>query len=836
MKNLIFSLLFLGLFHGNAQVTLVKALTNDEVPKSDKIEYNQIFNGRVYYFNSTSTQNCRLYASDGTSAGTVLIKDLGAIYSTGNGNHSTVGSYNQTTNLFYFLRSQFLNPATGGLPTELTTELWVTDGTTGGTIKLLTKTTPYGNYSAVIPIGLFGDAFGTNPYNFNFVGNKLIFTAYDPDAANVTNNNQIAWVTDGTVAGTQPLLTANGEKIFGGALGGTKLNGKYFFGGRSQVDLSNGGYLYETDGTQTGTIKINPTAVNWYVGSIFSKPLNGKFLFWATNNLGPTLDQQNYEIWQSDGTAAGTTLFMETAAGFDSKKPYYGNVLDFVNDGEKLYFNLKQDPANNESTEIWVTDGTLSNTKKIRDASNYLVDEVHIANGHVFFEEFLQSPSQFRMVYSDGTDSGTYVVSNINNNHPSMVVYNNSLYFKEANGTAIWFGNTVADNIEMWRSDGTIANTGLFMDIYTGSVSASGYTLSNSSKPRNFFVLGDSMYFIADNSTGTKNLYKFFGNYTFNNSVNNKWDNSANWNAGALPGATDLVTVPVGFNVEIQANAYAGNAFINSPINLVTGGLNIGGALTLGEKITLNTNNLNLLGTKSFITNGSAANYIVTNNTGKVAISNLNTERATITLPIGTATNYNPITIENTGTSDTFSVNVQDGISNTSGGAVNATWNISEAVTGGSNVNVSFTWNQAQENGLFNRNTAAVGHYYNTTWNGETSSAVTGTNPYTISATNISSFSPFGVLNQSALGIEDNNFVANQIQVYPNPTTTQFYINAAERIESVEIYDVNGRKLKSVLPKTMSAEIEVTDLKSGVYFVNISTHINKNQIFKLIKN
>ncbi len=112
---------------------------------------------------------------------------------------------------------------------------------------------------------------------------------------------------------------------------------------------------------------------------------------------------------------------------------------DFVNDGEKLYFNLKQDPANNQSTEIWVTDGTLSNTKKIRDASNYLVDEVHIANGHVFFEEFLQSPSQFRMVYSDGTDSGTYVVSNINNNHPSMVVYNNSLYFKEAK----WYRNLV---------------------------------------------------------------------------------------------------------------------------------------------------------------------------------------------------------------------------------------------------------------------------------------------------------------------------------------------------------------------------------------------------------
>ena len=836
MKKLIFSLLVFGSFHCNAQVTLVKALTNDEVPKSDKIEYNQIFNGRVYYFNSTSTQNCRLYASDGTSAGTVLIKDLGAIYTTGNGNHSTVGSYNQTTNLFYFLRSQFLNPATGGLPTELTTELWVTDGTTAGTIKLLTKTTPYISYSAVIPIGLFGDAWGTNPYNFNFVGNKLIFTAYDPDAANVSLNNQIAWVTDGTVAGTQPLLTANGEKIFGGALGGTKLNGKYFFGGRSQVDLSNGGYLYETDGTQTGTIKINPTAVNWYVGSIFSKPLNGKFLFWATNNLGPTFDQQNYEIWQSDGTAAGTTLFMETAAGFDSKKPYYGNVLDFVNDGEKLYFNLKQDPANNQSTEIWVTDGTLSNTKKIRDASNYLVDEVHIANGHLFFEEFLQSPSQFRMVYSDGTNSGTYVVSNVNTNHSSMVVYNNSLYFKEANGTANWFGNTVADNIEMWRSDGTVANTGFFLDIFPGTISSSGYTISNSSKPTNFFTLGDSLYFVAQNPNNQFKLYKFFGDYTFTGTINSNWNNPNNWLAGALPGIQDNATIPSGFNINVDANAFANNLNVNSPLNLTTGNLNFRGNLNLNAPVTLNANNVNLKGKNAAILNGNAINYLTTNGAGTVNVENLNPTRGQVNLPIGTATNFNPITIENTGISDTFSVNVQDGISNTTGGAVNATWNISEAIAGDSNVNVSFTWNQTQENGLFNRNTAAVGHYYSATWNSESSSIVTGTNPYTISATNISSFSPFGVLNQSALGLEDNNFVANQIQVYPNPTTTQFYINAAERIESVEIYDVNGRKLKSVLPKTMAAEIEVTDLKTGVYFVNISTHINKNQIFKLVKN
>ena len=818
MKNLIFSLLVFGSFHCNAQVTLVKALTNDEVPKSDKIEYNQIFNGRVYYFNSTSTQNCRLYASDGTSAGTVLIKDLGAIYTTGNGNHSTVGSYNQTTNLFYFLRSQFLNPATGGLPTELTTELWVTDGTTAGTIKLLTKTTPYISYSVVIPIQLFGDAWGTNPYNFNFVGNKLIFTAYDPDAANVTYNNQIAWVTDGTVAGTQPLLTANGEKIFGGALGGTKLNGKYFFGGRSQVTLSNGGYLYETDGTQTGTIKINPTAVNWYVGSIFSKPLNGKFLFWATNNLGPTFDQQNYEIWQSDGTAAGTTLFMETAAGFDSKKPYYGNVLDFVNDGEKLYFNLKQDPANNQSTEIWVTDGTLSNTKKIRDASNYLVDEVHIANGHLFFEEFLQSPSQFRMVYSDGTNSGTYVVSNVNTNHSSMVVYNNSLYFKEANGTANWFGNTVADNIEMWRSDGTVANTGFFLDIFPGTISSSGYTISNSSKPTNFFTLGDSLYFVAQNPNNQFKLYKFFGDYTFTGTINSNWNNPNNWLAGALPGIQDNATIPSGFNINVDANAFANNLNVSSPLNLTTGNLNFRGNLNLNAPVTLNANNVNLKGKNAAILNGNAINYLTTNGAGTVNVENLNPTRGQVNLPIGTATNFNPVLISNSGTSDTFSVKVSDGISNTTNGAVNATWDIAETTAGGSNVNLTLGWNTSQQNATFDSANAKVGHFVNGAWTEENSGSVTGSGPYTISATGISTFSPFAVMNFTALGTVD--FSKSEHAVYPNPFTEILNVDLKDSA-TISIFDLSGKLVSIHILKKGRNEINKAELQRGVYVYQV---------------
>ncbi len=786
MKN-IYILIALGVFTAtNAQLTLVKQLSNAEVPKYEDVELPQIFNNKMYYIGKPANpQECKLYVTDGTSAGTQLLKDLGTIYTTGNGNYSTIGSFNQTADRLYFLRSQHLNPSAGGAPTEMTTELWVTDGTTAGTLKLMNKTTPVVNYSAVSPISLFGRG-RVQELNDNFAGNKLIFTAYDPASATVSNGNQIAWVTDGTVAGTQPLLTAGGEKIYGGGTGGTKVNGEYFFAGRSQVTTDQGGFLYKTNGNTSGTVKVNPSASNWFVGSHFSKPLNGQFLFWATDNLGPSWNQQNYEIWKSDGTAAGTQLFYETASGADSKKPYYGNVLDFVNDGQKFYFMLKQDPANNEQNEVWTTDGTLSNTKKIRDATNYLVDYTIVSNGHIFFEEFIQSPSTFRLVHSDGTASGTTVVSTKNTNRPSFSLYQGAAYYKDFDQMVPYFSNQVADNMEVWRSDGTVGNTARLLDVLPGTTTVSSYTISNSSKPTNFFILGDSLYFVTENP---KNLYKFKGDYTFNNSVNGNWSNPANWNAGVLPGFTDPVNVPLGYNVNMDATGYAGNLNLNSSLNLASGNLNVGGNLNLGSSITLNAQSL-ILGPAAQVTNGNPTNYIVTNGTGTVNVENLNAARGAITLPIGTSTNFNPVTISNSGTSDTFSARVSEGISNAPNGAVNATWDISEGTAGGSNVSLNFVWNAAQQNVNFSAAGAMVGHYYNGQWNQENSGSVTGSGPFSITASGISSFSPFGIMNFGALATVES--FHSKLSVYPNPFYDVLSIMAEEK-GWVEFFDLSGK-------------------------------------------
>ena len=781
MKKIYTTLLLLIGIYANAQLTMIKDVAAAGItPTSDKQVFwqNNKWNNK-FYFNIGTT--AKLGVTDGTDAGTFLVKDLGVA------GVSTLISKIIPAQDFFYIQVDAIDSYS---PYTLHNELWRSDGTAAGTF-LLKKFDPTISY----PINLGSDI--SEYCNNSILGNEMFFAGF------TTANGFELWKSDGTVSGTvmvKDMTAGAGNTPMDGF---TRLGSNvYFFTGSGQ--------LWRTNGTDAGTVNIPlPAGLTVYVYNTMVA-YNGKLIFIgydATNGMEP---------WISDGTTAGTHIIANTSPRTD----YYYVLKDLMFKevpGGVLFQQLMT--SGSYKNTLWKTDGTSSGTVQLSNLD--VIDEQSgVDFGMTQQSIYIYNLSQKTFFKSNYQPGGSSVIS-------QNLAYNQFSNFYNFKNT-LWFSSGIAvfgsDAKEPWRCDGF--QTVKTFDIYSGV---------GGSVPFGYFEINNDLYFFANNGGGLK-LYKFNGDFTFNNSVNNNWSNGLNWNAGITPLLTEDATIPSGFNINVDANAFANNLNVNSPLNLTTGNLNFRGNLNLNAPVTLNANNVNLKGKNAAILNGNAINYLTTNGAGTVNVENLNPTRGQVNLPIGTATNFNPITIENTGISDTFSVNVQDGISNTTGGAVNATWNISEAIAGDSNVNVSFTWNQTQENGLFNRNTAAVGHYYNTTWNSESSSIVTGTNPYTISATNISSFSPFGVLNQSALGLEDNNFVANQIQVYPNPTTTQFYINAAERIESVEIYDVNGRKLKSVLPKTMAAEIEVTDLKTGVYFVNISTHINKNQIFKLVKN
>ena len=415
--------------------------------------------------------------------------------------------------------------------------------------------------------------------------------------------------------------------------------------------------------------------------------------------------------------------------------------------------------------------------------------------------------SQKTIFRTNYQENGYSIVSTGAYNAGNLVDYKGTVWY--AGGTANMSGNN--DFAEPHRTDGV--QTVKTFDIITLMQG----TNNIGSNPFGFHELNGNLYFFAGLGNAMK-LYQFQGDYTFNRSTGNSWNAPANWNTGVVPLSSEDTLVPAGSDVEISSAASARNLALNAPLHIVSGSLNLAGDLNLNSRITLNNNALNLRGTSSNITGGNTNNYIVTNGTGTVNVENVNAARGAVNLPVGTANNYNPLTLANSGTSDTFSVKVSEGIANAPGGAVNATWDISEGTPGGSNATISLGWNASQQNGTFNPNNATVGHYVNGTWTAENSGAVSGSNPYTITGTGITSFSPFAVMNLGALATADP--LKKNITVYPNPFREILTVTAEDKA-TVHFYDMSGKMVGSHPLVKGTNVLNPAALKPSVYVYKV---------------
>ncbi|MCX6182993.1 MAG: T9SS type A sorting domain-containing protein [Bacteroidetes bacterium] len=182
----------------------------------------------------------------------------------------------------------------------------------------------------------------------------------------------------------------------------------------------------------------------------------------------------------------------------------------------------------------------------------------------------------------------------------------------------------------------------------------------------------------------------------------------------------------------------------------------------------LGSYNLSLNGTATSPTSASSASFIVTNGTGSMSAVCSN-----ITFPVGSSgstTSYTPLTINNSGTSDTYSVRICDNASSDgtcggtaiSSGVVNKMWQISEGVAGGSNVSLTLQWSSSNEGGSFTRTAAMIAHYTGGQWNAtQSATAASGSGPYTLNVTGLTSFSPYSVISSAApLPVELLSFTA----------------------------------------------------------------------------
>jgi len=72
------------------------------------------------------------------------------------------------------------------------------------------------------------------------------------------------------------------------------------------------------------------------------------------------------------------------------------------------------------------------------------------------------------------------------------------------------------------------------------------------------------------------------------------------------------------------------------------------------------------------------------------------------------------------------------------------------------------------------------------------------------------------------MSVEEN--IKNiDLKFYPNPTTDYFNIISEAMIQSVELYDVSGRLVRTSLVNDFESRQNVSNLNNGIYILKIKT-------------
>ncbi|MFL6194291.1 MAG: ELWxxDGT repeat protein [Thermoanaerobaculia bacterium] len=479
---------------------------------------------RVVYAAKDTAHGAEPWTSDGTGAGTRLLRDLcaGPCGSAPKGftPHGGRVDFRATWNgLTRLVRTDGVNalllatiPDSDALRIDLAdvgrrtlfagvdrlhgVQPWVTDGSRPGT-RMIAALEDSGGSSA--------------PRGFTVLGDKLLFTASDGDERSV-------WVlaADGALASLAGTGAPAGQPgpseiaVVGGAA--------YFAVNRGP----DGAELWRTDGTPAGTARLAS-----FQDKILSdlRGLGGKLAFRVTATNG---EQPVFTFWTSDGTPAGTAQAF--ALPLDTVR-----VSDVEALGNELYF-LVHNPT---TALVYRGDGTAAGTRRIFTmacdcgSGGGTTNFVRIGGNVYFIAPAGGSIAVFR---TDGTAEGTVQAFDLPAGLPalyaapgSLFAFQGDLYFlaneqgNEGLIGGLWKGRSdgalekvkdlevqgfegidpdwtvlggrlyfrAADlehGTELWRTDGTAAGTVMVKDIAPGVFS---------SDPRGMAVLADRLWFSA---------------------------------------------------------------------------------------------------------------------------------------------------------------------------------------------------------------------------------------------------------------------------------------------------------------------------------------------------
>jgi ELWxxDGT repeat protein len=286
------------------------------------------------------------------------------------------------------------------------------------------------------------------------------------------------FVTDGTADGTYLLKDICIGADHGAPDSFVKAGDLVYF--RAYTN-EHGFELWRTDGTSEGTIEVEDlNGTESSIAMFDAGALNNKLFFMAfiTSTLG-------YELCVSDGTVDGTSLFLDIYPIVnESSEPR--NFIEFNN---KLYFTAQNF---DNGRELWVTDGTVDGTYMFADVlagnASSAPTILGACGGNLFFRAF--DGVNDRIFSTNGDVLGSFTELNADAEggfvDDNYTCYQNMLYF------------TYNDNVngnELWRTNGDIAGTELFVDVYPGN---DLFGVIANSDFRNLTVFNNKLYFTAN--------------------------------------------------------------------------------------------------------------------------------------------------------------------------------------------------------------------------------------------------------------------------------------------------------------------------------------------------
>jgi len=471
-----------------------------------------VLNGTLYFWANGGNNSTGLWKSDGTTSGTVFVKEMSFVHS---------GAFTNVSGTLYFAAHDDDNGS----------ELWKSDGTTAGTFMLKDiydgthRDFYFDNHSGVPHIRNVPNS--SSPGDFTNVGGTLFFTATDG-----TTGTEL-WKSDGTVAGTVVVKDVAGgsvekmqsfpyEEPYAELVPNDSdpeelinIGGTLYF---TANDGTAGRELWRSDGTATGTAMVR----NIRSGIDGSHPrsltnVSGILYFSAHDNLYGT------ELWKSNGTSAGTAMVRNIRSGIRGSYP-----KSLTNVSGILYFEAHDGVS---GSELWKSNGTSAGTALVRNirplADDSFPHSLINVGGMLYFaaDDGVFGSELWK---SNGTAAGTVIVKDINPGNASS----NSDHFTNINGILYFSADDGSSGEELFHSNGTAAGT-----IVLNLEAENGV----GSDPAEFANAGGNLYFSANDGTHGRELWRSDGTSNGTTLVRDIRGGSAGSDPRNITGVGDIV-------------------------------------------------------------------------------------------------------------------------------------------------------------------------------------------------------------------------------------------------------------------------------------------------------